>query len=162
MTSSVGRRIVRVALAVSAAGLVFLTHQEGRVYTAYPDPVLGWQVPTICDGHTGPDVHKGEVANDAMCNALRAKDAQKALNYVAKCVTRRPLTQNQVDALVSFTVNVGGPRMCRSTLVKKLNRGDIRGAADQFLRWVYSGGRKLRGLVNRRRAERQLFLAPDS
>lgn len=154
-------RITAGGLAVSLAGLTFLTHQEGRRLAAYPDPALGWTVPTICDGHTGPDVHRGDVANNAMCDALRAKDARKALTYVAKCVTQRPLTQNQVDALVSFTVNVGGPRMCTSTLVKKLNLGDIRGAADQFLRWVYSGKRKLRGLINRRQAERKLFLTPD-
>jgi lysozyme len=46
-----------------------------------------------------------------------------------------PLTQNQFDALVSLVFNIGGGAFRKSTLLKKLNAGDIQGAADQFLVW---------------------------
>ena len=62
------------------------------------------------------------------------------------------------DALISFAFNVGLYAFRASTLRRKLNAGDFRDAADEFPRWVYAGGRKLRGLVRRREAERALFL----
>jgi GH24 family phage-related lysozyme (muramidase) len=71
-----------------------------------------------------------------------------------------PLNQNQFDALTSFAFNLGNGSLQASTLRKKLNREDYEGAADEFPRWVFAGGRKLRGLVKRRYAERELFLTP--
>mgnify|MGYP000616131756 CR=1 FL=1 len=62
------------------------------------------------------------------------------------------------DALVSFAFNVGIYAFRASTLRRKLNAGDFWDAADEFLRWVYAGGRRLKGLVRRREAERALFL----
>lgn len=76
-----------------------------------------------------------------------------------KALIRVPLTQEQFDALVSFTFNLGGGALQRSTLRAKLNRGDYTGAADEFLKWVRGGGRILNGLVKRRHAERALFLS---
>ena len=72
-----------------------------------------------------------------------------------------PLTMGQFSALVSFAYNVGVPRFARSTLLRRLNRSDYEGAAAEFERWVYAGGRKLPGLVRRRLAERALFEMPD-
>ena len=69
------------------------------------------------------------------------------------------LTQGQFDALVSFAYNVGSRALSTSTLLKKLNAGDIKGAADEFLRWNKSGGKVMPGLTNRRKAERALFLS---
>lgn len=69
------------------------------------------------------------------------------------------LNQNQFDALVSFTFNLGGGALQRSTLRQRLNREDYAGAADEFLRWVWAGGKRLRGLIRRREAERDLFLS---
>ena len=63
-----------------------------------------------------------------------------------------------MDALISFSFNVGLYAFRASTLRRKLNSKDFGDAADEFLRWVYAGGRKLRGLVRRRKAERALFL----
>ena len=70
-----------------------------------------------------------------------------------------PINQNQFDALVSLAFNIGGPNFAGSTLVKKLNSGDPRGAADQFPRWKFADGKEMRGLVRRRAAERELFLS---
>ena len=68
-----------------------------------------------------------------------------------------PLQQNQFDALVSFAFNLGNGALQASTLRRKLNRGDVEGASNEFKRWVRAGGRVLKGLVRRRAAEAILF-----
>lgn len=68
------------------------------------------------------------------------------------------LTQEQFDALVCFTFNVGMGAFAGSTLLKKLKAGDYPGAADEFLKWDHAGGKVLAGLTRRREAERRLFL----
>lgn len=70
-----------------------------------------------------------------------------------------PLSQNQFDALASFTFNLGTGSLHKSTLLKKLNVGDYAGAADEFGKWVYAGGKVLNGLVIRRAKEKELFLS---
>ena len=69
------------------------------------------------------------------------------------------MNQNQFDALVSLAYNIGTGAFNKSTLVKKLNAGDIRGAADQFDVWINAGGKRMQGLVNRRAREKALYLA---
>jgi len=69
-----------------------------------------------------------------------------------------PLNDNQFGALTSFTFNLGVGNLSSSTLLKKLNRADYSGAAEEFPRWVRAGGKVLPGLVKRRAAERELFL----
>ncbi|PBI81388.1 muraminidase [Rahnella victoriana] len=71
---------------------------------------------------------------------------------------RVPLTQNQFDALVSFTFNLGVGNLKSSTLLKILNEGQYLQAAEQFLRWDKAGGATITGLTRRRQAERALFL----
>jgi hypothetical protein len=70
------------------------------------------------------------------------------------------LNQNQYDSLVSLTYNIGLGAFERSTIRRKLNAGDYRGAASAFKLWNKGGGRILRGLVNRRAREATLFLTP--
>ena len=69
-----------------------------------------------------------------------------------------PLDQNQFDALISFTFNLGAGALQRSTLRQKINRGEHIQASQEFLKWVYSSGRKVRGLIYRRIAESALYL----
>jgi len=64
-----------------------------------------------------------------------------------------PLSQGQFDALVSFTFNLGTGALRTSTLRRVLNRGEYHEVPKQLRRWVFAGGRKLRGLVRRREAE---------
>jgi lysozyme len=75
-----------------------------------------------------------------------------------KKLVKVPLSQNQYDALVSFTYNVGAGALKRSTLLKKLNSGDYSGAADELLKFTRANGKVLEGLVRRREKERNLFL----
>ena len=69
------------------------------------------------------------------------------------------LTQGQFDALVSFAFNVGLGTLQRSTLRQKILRGDTDGAAEEFLKYCMAGGKILKGLQNRRKDERALFLS---
>ena len=69
------------------------------------------------------------------------------------------LTQGQFDALVSFSFNVGLGTLQRSTLRQKVLRGDMEGAAEEFLKYTLAGGKVLKGLVTRRNDERALFLS---
>lgn len=75
---------------------------------------------------------------------------------VVESRVRVPLTSNMFSALVSLVYNVG-PDIANSTLFRKLNAGDYEGAAQEFARWVYAGGKRLNGLVTRRAAEAALF-----
>lgn len=67
--------------------------------------------------------------------------------------------QGQFDALVSFAFNCGLGALQRSSIRAAFNRGELRAAADGFMKWTKAGGRELPGLVRRRSAERALFIA---
>ena len=69
------------------------------------------------------------------------------------------LTQGNFDGLVSFSFNVGLGTLQRSTLRQKVLRGDMEGAADELLKYCKAGGKVLKGLENRRKDERALFLS---
>lgn len=158
---TVRSRIAVGLLAASAAGLGFITAGEKRVLTAYADPAHGWAVPTICDGHTGPDVYRGLVATNGMCDSWRAADAAKSVAAIKRCSPKARLHQHEFDALVSFTHNVGTGAYCSSTLAKKINANDYSGAAYEFRKWnkVCKRGvcSPVKGLTNRRAAEERLF-----
>ena len=139
-------------LVASATALSAIQLHEGVVQTAYLDPV---GIPTICAGHT-KGVFLGQQRTLKECEQLLKEDVSYAGKAIARC-TKVDLTQEQYDALVSATFNIGGAAYCSSTLVRKLNAGDCFGAAAQFDRWIYAKGRKLPGLVKRRAAERKLF-----
>lgn len=86
--------------------------------------------------------------------------AQSAIPCVRKHVTYAKLTQHEFDALADFTFNVGCHAFATSTLLQKLNRGDVTGAANEFPKWDRANGKVLLGLQRRRTAERALFLTP--
>lgn len=142
-----------VALSLSLAGVGFIQSWEGTERVAYLDSV---GVPTICTGST-KGVYVGQKATLGECEHRLIEDTTYAGKAIQRCV-RENITQGQYDALVSLAFNIGGGATCGSTLVRKLNQGDCRGAAEQFLRWDHAGGKRLRGLTKRRTAEALLFL----
>ena len=73
-----------------------------------------------------------------------------------------PLTDNQFAALVSFTFNLGGGALQRSTLRQKVNRKEHGEVPAEFMKWVRAGGRKLPGLIKRRAAEAALYVRKDA
>lgn len=138
-----------------------LTQQsEGLRLTAYRDPV---GIPTICYGHTGPEVKLGLTLTKQQCDDILWQDIQKhqpvILRYNARnCIGNVPLTANQRDALTDFIINVGTGKFCSSTMAKRLKAMDYIGAADEFPKWTLAKGRRLPGLVSRRQKERALFV----
>jgi len=137
------------AAAVVTLGLV--QPWEGRSLRAYLDPI---SIPTICDGIT-KGVRLGQVATHAECDQMLVEELIRHDRDMMACV-RVPLNPNQRAAFLSFTYNVGAKNFCSSTLNRKLNAGDYRGACAELSRWTMAGGRELRGLVRRRAAERQV------
>ncbi|ECY9928067.1 lysozyme [Salmonella enterica subsp. enterica] len=134
-------------------GRAFIRAREGVNLAAYQD---GGGVWTIGYGHTR-GVKQGQVINHEQADEFLDSD----LRQVESCISERvtvALNQNQFDALVSFVFNVGRQAFSDSTLLKKLNEGNYRAAADQFTRWVYDNDKFVQGLYNRRVAERDLFL----
>lgn len=131
-------------------------------YRAYSDPV---NVLTIGWGHTnhnGRQFDAGAVWTRAECDAEFLSDMTVFEAAVSRNVTVQ-LNQDQFDALVSFTFNLGEGNLKRSTLLRKVNAGDFAGAAQEFPRWNKAGGKVLRGLVRRRASEALLFQSiPDS
>lgn len=143
---------------ISPSGIDLICNFEGKRLTAYDDGVGVW---TIGFGTTvypnGIKVMKGDTCTEAQAKTYMAHDLKKFEATVDKAVTVQ-LNQNQFDALVSLAYNIGTNAFSKSTLVKKLNANDIRGAADQFDVWVNAGGKRMQGLVNRRTVEKALFL----
>lgn len=143
---------------VSSSGIDLICNFEGKRLVAYDDGVGVW---TIGFGTTiypnGIKVKKGDVCTEAQAKAYMAHDLKKFELAVNNAVTV-PLNQNQFDALVSLAYNIGTNAFKNSTLVKNLNAGDIRGAANQFDVWIKAGGKRMQGLVNRRAKEKALFL----
>lgn len=144
-----GTRIAVGGLSLTAAGLLAIADFEGFRSEAYI-PVEG-DVPTIGFGST-EGVKLGDTISvpDAL-NRLE-KDVRVAEDAVRSCVTV-PLTQGEMDAYTSLAYNIGRANFCGSTLVKKLNAGDYRGACEEIKRWHFAGGKSLKGLVDRREDE---------
>ena len=146
-------------MTVSLFGVDLICGFEGKRLFAYDDGVGVW---TIGFGTTvypnGIRVKKGDTCTEAQAKAYMAHDLKKFESAVNNAV-KVPLNQNQFDALVSLAYNIGTGAFSESTLVKKLNANNIRGAADQFDVWVNAGGKRMQGLVNRRAKEKALFLS---
>jgi lysozyme len=139
----------------SVNGRKLIEQFEGLRLTAYQDQRGIW---TIGYGHTG-DVWPGETITQAQADDFLALDLHSAETAVFKAVKTAVLNQNQFDALVSLAYNIGGGAFSKSTLVSLLNQGAVAGAANQFLVWDKTNGVVNQGLLNRRMAERTLFLA---
>ncbi|WP_343558458.1 lysozyme [Klebsiella aerogenes] len=146
----------------SNEGIALIKDFEGCRLTAYPDPGTGGAPWTIGYGWTlavdGKPVRPGMTIDQATADRLLKTGLVSYENDVLKIVKVK-LTQGQFDALVSFAYNIGSRALSTSTLLKKINAGDIKGAADEFLRWNKAGGKVLNGLTRRREAERALFLS---
>lgn len=131
---------------------------EGRVYEPYKDVAGVW---TVCDGHTGTDIIKGKKYTDRECDRRMWNDLQPVKKAVDGMV-KIPMGEYQRAALYSFTYNVGTSAFSKSTLLKRINAGDVDGACEELRRWIYAGGQKWRGLMNRRDMERTMCLAESA
>ena len=142
----------------SKNGLHITESFEGLRLIAYPDPATNGDPWTIGYGHTGTEVHKGMTITQEQAEELLMQDVKKAAATVNTKVTT-DITQEEFDALVDFVFNVGAGNFNASTLLKKVNAGDIHGAADEFLKWDMAAGKHMAGLLKRRHAEAEEFLS---
>ena len=137
---------------IGPQGLALIKSFEGCKLAAYLDSV---GVPTIGYGHTS-GVFMGDSCTQAQADAWLAEDLKDAEKCVNDAVTV-PLTQNEFDALVSFTFNLGCGNFRKSSLLRLLNGSDYDAAALEFRKWDKAGGQVLAGLTRRRNAEARLF-----
>ena len=137
-------------------GVELIRHFEGCRFDAYLCPAGVW---TIGYGHTA-DVKEGDSIDQEAAEAFLIEDLEKFEQAVMRLV-EVPLTQQQFDALVSWTFNLGAGNLAESTLLRKLNNYQYAEVPEQMMRWVRAGGQVLDGLVRRRAAEAALFQNKD-
>jgi GH24 family phage-related lysozyme (muramidase) len=137
---------------ITQAGIDLIKRFEGFSPAVYICPA-GY--PTIGYGHVMKPQEREQFAGGItteQAETLLRQDLQTAERAVLRIINV-PLTDGQFDALVSFTFNLGAGALQRSTLRRKVNRGDHAAVPAEFRKWVWAGGRKLEGLVRRRDAE---------
>jgi lysozyme len=137
-------------------GIELIRHFEGCRFDAYLCPAGVW---TIGYGHTA-DVKEGDSIDQEAAEAFLIEDLETFEQAVTRLV-EVPLTQQQFDALVSWTFNLGAGNLAESTLLRKLNNYQYVEVPEQMMRWVRAGGKVLDGLVRRRAAEAALFQSKD-
>ena len=141
----------------SSKGYNLIKKFEGLATTPYKCPA---GVLTIGYGHTGKDVIKGMVITELYADELLKADVAKLEHSLIKSLNADEIeiNQNQFDALISFSYNLGLTRLVNSTLWRYLKEGNVKAAAGQFIRWNKANGKVLQGLTFRREAEAKLFL----
>jgi len=142
---------------ISQKGLKLIKEFEGFKDYTYICPA---GVPTIGYGTTlieGIPVYMGMTITESQASKLL--EAQVNDQYAAAVIrnVKVPLNQNQFDALVSWTYNLGEGALKSSTMLKLLNQGDYASVPAQMMRWTKANGVDLPGLVRRRKAEADLF-----
>lgn len=128
---------------------------EGLRTTAYRD-VVG--IPTVCFGETR-GVKMGDKYTVDECKAMLGDALAEFETGMRRCLTNPDkIPDKPYVAFLSLSYNIGTGAFCKSTLVRKANAGDLKGACDAILSWNRAGGRVIQGLVNRRKDERKLCL----
>jgi lysozyme len=155
-------------MTTSEKGVAFIKRHEGFVPHLYNDLAGHCTVGYGHLVHLGPIDGRAEeqpyakgITEPHADELLRQDIRARAEHYIVVWVKVR-LSQNMFDALCSFIYNLGGHEFATSTLLKKLNNGDYKGAAEQFERWDHAGGREVEGLKERRDEEAVIFLTSDA
>ncbi|KAJ2803367.1 hypothetical protein H4R21_002059 [Coemansia helicoidea] len=152
---------------INAAGMSLVEQWEGFVARPKPDPI---GLPTVGYGHLCQQSNCAEVKYSfpltrATAESLLADDIPKYTSCLASAISDRVvLNDNQWAALASWTFNVGCGNVKTSTLVKRLNNGESPNtvAEQELPKWRMAGGQVMQGLVNRRKAEVELFKEASS
>lgn len=131
---------------------------EGCRLTAYPDPATGGDPWTIGWGSTGKGIGPGVQWTLEQADGRLSRDVGQFMGSVERMLRVKP-EPNELGAMTSLAYNIGLGNFRSSTLLRKYNAGDKKGAAAEFLRWNRAAGKVMRGLTNRRADERGVFLA---
>lgn len=135
------------------AAIVVIGGFEGLRLNAYPD-VIG--VPTICYGET-KGVHLGDNKTKAQCDQMLSARLVEFNNGVNSCLSV-DIPDSRRVAFVSLAYNIGTESFCKSTVVRRINAGDVAGSCDAILMWNKARGIVWPGLTKRRQKERELCL----
>lgn len=127
---------------------------EGFRSEAYQDSVGVW---TIGYGSTR-GVKPGDTITEQAAKERMMRELDEDYAESVKIHVMVPVTQSMFDALCSFVYNVGAGNFVNSSLLRYLNQGEYKKSVDEFDKWVYAGGEMLKGLVNRRKEEAELFV----
>ena len=144
---------------VSDQAIEMLCHHEGVRRKPYQDCIGLWTVGVghlIGDGKSLPPEWNKTLTLEEV-HALLKTDLARFEAWVCRLCPVN-LTQPRFDALVSFAFNLGPGGLQRSSIRMKHNRGEFEGAADGFLLYTKAGGKVFKGLVNRRKDERAVYL----
>jgi len=148
-------KVTKTGGGIFAAAVTLVAAWEGYYGYVYKD-VVG--VPTYCYGETDNIASaRGKTFTKAECLALLKKSLVKYDEGFMKCVNR-PIPDSVHIVGISLSYNIGWAGACRSQFVKKINEGDFKGACNALMGYVHAKGRVIRGLVNRRAAERKQCL----
>lgn len=138
----------------TVTGKELIKQFEGCKLKAYKCPAGIW---TIGYGHTY-GVTEGKTITQKEADVLLDIDYANYEQQVENLL-KVDTTDNQLGALTSFAYNLGVFALKKSTLLKLVNEGKFKEAAEEFGKWTKAAGKVLPGLVARREAERKLFLS---
>ena len=142
-----------VGAAVISMATPFIATWEGKRNYAYLD-IVG--VPTICYGSTN-GVKMGDWKSDAECLELLKKEVGEYYERLSECMPSNAPISVQASML-ELAYNVGVSATCNSTAMRMVKDGNYIAACEQLDRWVYAGGKKINGLVNRRNASKEMCM----
>ncbi|WP_101339720.1 lysozyme [Cereibacter azotoformans] len=151
-TASKAAAAAALAAAIAAATGI-IKPWEGRSLTPYYD-IVG--VLTWCDGQTVGSPKPRYTHEE--CDAMLARSVALYEAQIRPCLPPDLPVQTRA-AFVSTAYNIGTTAFCRSSMSRRALAGDLRGACDALMMWTKAGGRVVRGLVNRRTAERELCIS---
>ena len=146
---------------VSQRAITLIKHHEGVRNKPYRCPAGLWTVGVghlIGDGKSLPADWNRTFTNEEIDGILK-RDLNRFELGVHKMLPNVSLRQHEFDALVSFSFNLGLGTFQRSTIRQALMRGDKETAMESLLKYCKAGGKVLRGLENRRKDEKAMFLA---
>jgi lysozyme len=144
---------VVAATAAVAIALPIIKQWEGRSLVAYTDIVGVW---TICDGETR-GVRPGDTVTAEQCDRMTEAAVAEYEAAIRPCLPE-VMPHKTRAAFVVTAYNIGVDGFCKSTMARKARAGDLRGACEALMMWTKAKGKVVRGLVNRRTAERKLCL----
>ncbi|WP_244488990.1 lysozyme [Devosia sp. Root635] len=151
------RSRLKTAGALMAAAIALVGSWEGLRTVAYPDRLANG-IPTVCFGETR-GVKLGDSYTVEQCQVMLGQGLVDFEAGMRRCLVAPDSIPDQpYVAFLSLSYNIGTGAFCRSTVARKANAGDIRGACNAIPMWNRAGGKVLPGLINRRADERRLCL----
>jgi lysozyme len=152
-----------VAAAAAALAVVCLTQWEGMDLIAKHFAIDPPGVITACIGRTNyddPDLRAGQKFTPEQCKQFLLDDLPKYAAQLDRCL-KVETPPHRRAALISFTYNVGGGTVCKSSVIRYINQGDVQRGCDALMNYTKANGKYLQGLANRRKFEREWCLRED-